>query len=444
MARLAKDRLVELSASITVESSWVARGAPPRGRTAAAQRAGRPAVWACPQQHIVARKPESYYLEAAAGVVRCRAEGFAGGGGKRGKITAFSVGSRQRLRERIRAIEWPCAYHDLAFLTWTYPGDEAPEFIPTDGRVVKRHLTAMERRFERHYGQKPEFAWKVEFQERGAIHLHLILVMPHQDALQDDECRRAVAEEFKAWQSQAWFEVVGSGSEDHRKAGTRFEFFRYEPSNCFTSYVGGEKEYQHEIPEGFKNMGRWWGTRGGLKVNWARAELTRAEHIRYRRTVRRYRRARAIHRAKLWAERKGVKPKFHKPCVPKGRKALRKRRAEKRDRRRERARLFYLDPDAWRAAEDERVARRRRLTGASVSGGGYPRDLAYQLSRVISEDFARGFTRLGCRQTRDGPMRFRSASWTRAGADWGNVHEWDWVLPGGRFDAKAWAACNGN
>ena len=52
-----------------------------------------------------------------------------------------------------------------AMLTLTYPGDWLT--VAPDGETVKRHFTALAKRYERTWGEPLVCIWKLEFQDRG-------------------------------------------------------------------------------------------------------------------------------------------------------------------------------------------------------------------------------------------------------------------------------------
>jgi hypothetical protein len=87
------------------------------------------------------------------------------GGRTRGLVNEFSRKSRGRLIRLFARLDPPKA----SFLTLTYPAR-----FPTPD-IAKQHLRALLERFRRAW---PEMSaiWKMEFQERGAVHFHLLLI----------------------------------------------------------------------------------------------------------------------------------------------------------------------------------------------------------------------------------------------------------------------------
>lgn len=208
----------------------------------------------------------------------------------RGRVRCFSARSRSRLFRAMAAVNWDLL-GDGFFITLTYPGawsTSTGEHLDND--ESKRHLRAFRSRLERKYGPVVA-AWKMEFQRRGAVHFHLAVVVPtvNHDVPED-------VAEFRRWLSLAWYEVAGSNDGRHLVAGTQVQRLDHHPAAYFAGYVGGSKgakEYQHTVPEGFENVGRFWGT-WRCQPEWAEARVAehewdqlRAEMVAYRSRTRR-------------------------------------------------------------------------------------------------------------------------------------------------------------
>jgi hypothetical protein len=61
-------------------------------------------------------------------------------------------------------------------LTLTYPGDWLT--VAPDGETVKRHFTALAKRYERTWGEPLVCICKLEVQDRGAPHFHISTTPP--------------------------------------------------------------------------------------------------------------------------------------------------------------------------------------------------------------------------------------------------------------------------
>lgn len=215
-------------------------------------------------------------------------QGFGGpkleqvGGGRRGEVEGFSRSSRRRLFQTVAAIPWD-RYGRTFLVTLTYPGKEAPDYVPTDGRKAKAQLAAFRKRWVRKWGAI-QAVWKLEFQGRGAAHWMLLVVPPE----------GVTPAELEGWCLWVWWEVVGSRSKDHLKHGAQVVEWKGDPSNYFAKYAvkGTSKEYQHQVPEWYARVGRFWGL-WGVSPEWEEVDLSPAQFTALRRLVVRYRRARS-------------------------------------------------------------------------------------------------------------------------------------------------------
>jgi len=85
---------------------------------------------------------------------------------KRGKITGFSAQSRGRLFDIFNSMQ---LRNPVIFITLTYEKDM------TDAQTAKAQLRAFIKRLQRlHQGRPLACVWRMEFQERGAVHFHLM------------------------------------------------------------------------------------------------------------------------------------------------------------------------------------------------------------------------------------------------------------------------------
>jgi len=167
----------------------------------------------------------------------------------RGAISGFSEGAGRRMRRYLRG----CAAEYRAMVTLTYP-----HAFPLDGRTCKDHLRRFIQELRRWAGRNGTFSvrwscfWFLEFQERGAPHFHLF-------------CTDFVPKEYVA---AVWYRIVGSEDERHFRAGTRIEELRSGRAGTVsyaTKYAA--KAEQKVVPEGFENVGRFWGVSGCRRVD---------------------------------------------------------------------------------------------------------------------------------------------------------------------------------
>lgn len=183
-------------------------------------------------------------------------------------ITGWSRKSRNAMFKRSLELDYAPLFADPtrlpAMITLTYPGDWLT--VAASGKVVKAHLKALRKRYVRAWGEDLACIWKLEFQRRGAPHIHMLAVPPHGqvDGLQ-----------FRQWLSRAWADVVAHPDlEEYRKhlaAGTGVDYAEglraRDPRRVavyFTKHGHfAAKEYQHEVPKEWqergKGPGRFWG-----------------------------------------------------------------------------------------------------------------------------------------------------------------------------------------
>lgn len=229
-------------------------------------------------------------------------------GSKRGDVTYWSKRSRLRMVETMCSLDWgpivdPGPGLRPAMVTLTLPGDWL-SVAPT-GKAFKALFDRFRLRWTRKYG-RPSWVWKLEFQRRGAPHLHIYTAVP-------------TDREFLAWLSRAWFEAVGSGDERHLRAGTGVDWGEgirasdpkrlgvYFLKRATGHNLGVDKEYQHIVPEAWREEGagpgRFWGYYGLEKCD-VQVELDDEQFWQFRRLLRRWANANGHPVRSLFAARK--------------------------------------------------------------------------------------------------------------------------------------------
>lgn len=113
-------------------------------------------------------------------------------GGARHEITGFSNDSRRRLLYTIGKIQTDAELPWFVTLTW-------PDAFPS-ARESKRHLSAFLRRLKRAF-PGVGLIWKLEPQQRGAPHYHMLVW--------GADC------ELLAMVPAAWYEIAGAGDRNH-------------------------------------------------------------------------------------------------------------------------------------------------------------------------------------------------------------------------------------
>jgi hypothetical protein len=201
------------------------------------------------------------------------------------------------MRFEFSALPWELLGPRPAMITLTYPGDWRL-YVP-NSRVLVAHREAFKERWRKEFGA-PIGVWVVEFQRRGAPHLHLYVGLP--DTVSDEdytglqsrtmrrkrrehdvgpyEARRRtppVSGEFGEWLRTAWSEIAGSGLPAHEKRGVdvAVAFFseraegdtdRVKVAEYFWRESG--KWAQKDSPEEFGSLkfyGRWGGGKLGFE-----------------------------------------------------------------------------------------------------------------------------------------------------------------------------------
>lgn len=235
------------------------------------------------------------------------------------EVTEWSRKSRARMVRTLAELDYGPLLRmglRLPMTTLTYPGDWLT--VAPDGKAVKRHLDQLRKRFERAWGFAFVGLWKLEFQRRGAPHIHLWGPQPTGTAgelrrMTQRRYRPAVGDglEYRAWLSAVWADIVGHPDPEQRRrhelAGTAVDAVEgdrmTDPKRLavyFTKHGSfSAKEYQHVVPEEWqapgKGPGRFWGY-WGLEKATAGVELEPREAITAARTLRRYARAQGVTR----------------------------------------------------------------------------------------------------------------------------------------------------
>lgn len=183
-------------------------------------------------------------------------------------ISEWSPRSRSRMLRALAEIDhdsW-VSTDPLALVTLTLPGEWLT--VAPDGATFKEMFDRLRRRWWRAIGWW-QCAWKLEFQRRGAPHLHLATRPPAE----------VDGKPFREWLSATWADVVGAKGDEYRRhlaAGTgvdyrtgaastdskRMAIYFYKHS----AKTADSKEYQHIVPEPWradgKGPGRFWGVAG--------------------------------------------------------------------------------------------------------------------------------------------------------------------------------------
>ena len=158
---------------------------------------------------------------------------------KRGEIKEFSEDARRRLRRTVHALDRDAA---SLFVTLTWH-----EVLPTPDEAH----AALDRFWKRLRDRFPDAAalWKMEPQDRGHPHFHLLLY--------------GVEWINPQWLSALWHDVTAETSEQHRKSGVDVEWIRGGQDGKLQSYLstyfGKGEPWPEEAGEAWERPGRFWG-----------------------------------------------------------------------------------------------------------------------------------------------------------------------------------------
>lgn len=187
-------------------------------------------------------------------------------------IVKFTAKSMSRLIATVQAtgVEFG------SMMTLTYPS-----LYPQNGKIVKADMDRFLQIMKRKY--KAEYLWFLEFQKRGAPHFHVLT----EHKCITPEMRKTIALTWVEGMSKAnWLrqrcKAIGilNGKKDGYETEARvlassFKFtLRRETMELLKSRDGAKryvtkyavKEYQKDVPEGFKGVGRFWGCSRGVSL----------------------------------------------------------------------------------------------------------------------------------------------------------------------------------
>ena len=137
---------------------------------------------------------------------------------------------------------------------------------PTCGPCLKRHLNALRTAICDRYGAIVYF-WFLEYQERGAPHLHILLSFcPIGRYKRLSRGRRSWREPHE-WVSAKWQACIGEeyATPEGLRAGCRWEAMEEPESAAGYMAAYSKKLSQKQIPPGYLPPGAWWGRSQSLR-----------------------------------------------------------------------------------------------------------------------------------------------------------------------------------
>lgn len=160
----------------------------------------------------------------------------------RGKVTEFSKASRKRLA--FVASNTPVTFRTM--VTLTYPAE-----WPHDGKRVKKDLRRFLTWMQRASGNC-EYLWFLEFQKRGAPHVHILTDYPLPRKKQE-------LKNYRLKLAHKWYEICDTGDRKHLLAGTSCETLRSADGGARYAVKYAQKMRQKIVPPGYQDCGRFWG-----------------------------------------------------------------------------------------------------------------------------------------------------------------------------------------
>lgn len=171
---------------------------------------------------------------------------------KRGRVSKFSYKSRVNLIRTLAQVKRDAL---PSFVTLTYPKE-----FPFEAERWKRDLDTFIKRLNRAFPGVCGI-WKLEPQQRGAPHYHVIVW-------------GVSCSELQAFVPQAWYEIAGDGNYDHYlyhigaydsslhhgdKYHNKMEHCVQPVRSAKAMYIYVAKYMAKDIQEAWGNVGRWWG-----------------------------------------------------------------------------------------------------------------------------------------------------------------------------------------
>ena len=242
-------------------------------------------------------------------------------------ITSWSRKSRANMVRRLCELDYTPLYASgrLPAMVTLTPRRLA-DGRPHRASAQTAHEGAAEALCPRAWGEEWACVWKLEFQRRGAPHVHMLATPPHGPA-------RTTGETFAVWLSRSWAEVVDHPDPEqrrrHERAGTALDYAEglraTDPRRVaayFTKHgLMAAKEYQHDVPpewsEPGSGPGRFWGV-------WNLHRAIRTVHVSPEDGIR------AGRIARRWARAQRRTHQTWKPRVDKATGRIRYRRSRSR------------------------------------------------------------------------------------------------------------------
>lgn len=213
-------------------------------------------------------------------------------------ITKWSNKSRSNMVSRLLTLDYSPLFEDPnsepVFITLTYPHEW--ESVVPNGSAFKAHIKELRARYYNDFREDLIGLWKMEFQRRGAPHLHILTSITYNHA------------DLREWLSWTWADIVNHPDPiekaKHEAAGTGVDSwpeFPRDKANLIAVYFSKHsspnkksvKDYQHNVPQLWKeadDVGRFWGY-WGLEPAEVKTQISESDSLFIKRTLRRWHKA---------------------------------------------------------------------------------------------------------------------------------------------------------
>lgn len=179
--------------------------------------------------------------------IALKSAGYSVRGGKhqRGEVAGFSFRSRSRLMAKISQLR---KHHLPLFVTLTYPEQYPVEFVEFKYHLHKFIVALCKKH------KNAGVIWKLEFQQRGAAHFHMMLWGLDLETAQE-------------YIPSLWHKIAGAGDDNHllfhqgKLAGSEHCVQAVRSWRGVKSYAS---KYLAKLDERTENSGRFWGIRGDV------------------------------------------------------------------------------------------------------------------------------------------------------------------------------------
>jgi len=166
------------------------------------------------------------------------------------KIKTFSENSRRNLSKHLCKIRFD-SYNERWFVTLTFHNE-----IPNSQSTMKKIIDKFNKRLHR-VNFFLDYVWKLEYQKRGAPHLHYLLLFPKRLSYKSRTQLASIIQ-------RAWIECVGDNDELFKRLSVNIRQVgnNNKTVNYLMKYIDKLDDETHE-----HNLGRFWAISKGLIQN---------------------------------------------------------------------------------------------------------------------------------------------------------------------------------